>query len=69
MFSYVDVRTEEILKEGLAKILPGSGYINEESDDQEGETEFTWIIDPIDGTTNFIHGLPLFSICDPLSDP
>lgn len=63
MFSYVDVQTEEILKEGLNKLLPGAGFINEEGDDQEGETDYTWIIDPIDGTTNFIHGLPLFAIC------
>ena len=63
MFSYVDVRTEEILKAGLSKLLPGAGFINEESDNQEGETDYTWIIDPIDGTTNFIHGLPLFAIC------
>ncbi|MEZ4684808.1 MAG: inositol monophosphatase family protein [Bacteroidia bacterium] len=63
MFSYVDVRTEEILKEGLSKLLPGTGFINEESDNETGETDYTWIIDPIDGTTNFIHGIPLFSIC------
>ncbi|MFK7970586.1 MAG: inositol monophosphatase [Bacteroidia bacterium] len=63
MFTYVDVRTEEILKEGLNELLPGAGFINEESDNQEGETDYTWIIDPIDGTTNFIHGVPLFAIC------
>jgi myo-inositol-1(or 4)-monophosphatase len=62
MFSYVDVTTEVMIKEYLAPLIPGAGFINEEGDNQESENEFTWLIDPIDGTTNFIHGIPFFSI-------
>jgi myo-inositol-1(or 4)-monophosphatase len=42
--------------------LPGSAFLAEESPQKEHSSEFRWIIDPLDGTTNFIHGLPLFSI-------
>lgn len=62
LFSYVDVSAEKMLKEGCSRILPGSGFINEESEDQASENGYTWIIDPIDGTTNFTHGVPHFSI-------
>jgi len=61
-FSYVDVTAENILKEGGNQLLPGSGFINEESEDQPSENGYQWIIDPLDGTVNFIHGLPHFSI-------
>ncbi|MEO0468262.1 MAG: inositol monophosphatase family protein [Bacteroidota bacterium] len=61
-FSYVDVTAEKMLKEGCKLILPGSGFVNEESENQPSENGFTWIIDPIDGTTNFTHGVPHYSI-------
>lgn len=54
-----DVAVEEMLKDELARLLPGSTFLAEESA-KDGELgEFTWIIDPIDGTTNFAHGLPM----------
>ena len=59
--TYVDEQAEKRLIEGLSIVLSGSGFIAEESPDLE-PAEFTWIIDPLDGTTNFIHGIPLFSI-------
>lgn len=53
-----DVVVEEMLKKELVALLPGSDFLAEESV-KDGELgEFTWIIDPIDGTTNFAHGLP-----------
>jgi myo-inositol-1(or 4)-monophosphatase len=58
-----DTRTEKTLKYELAKARPGFGFIMEESGVIEGEDpNRTWIIDPIDGTTNFIHGIPHFAI-------
>ncbi len=66
-FTYVDVTAEKILKEGGQKLLPGSGFINEESENQASENGYSWIIDPLDGTVNFIHGLPHFSISVALS--
>ena len=55
-FTYVDVTAEEMLKAGCSRLIPLSGFINEESESQPSQNGFTWIIDPIDGTHNFIHG-------------
>lgn len=60
--SYVDKGAEKILIEALADILPDAGFIAEEgTQDYKGEA-LKWVIDPLDGTTNFIHGLPTYSI-------
>ena len=53
-----DMAVEAMLKEELAKLLPGSDFLAEETAKDTPLGEFTWIIDPIDGTTNFAHGLP-----------
>ena len=57
-----DRRTEEILFEELKRARPGYGFILEEGEDVAGDGEHAWIIDPIDGTTNFIHGIPHFAM-------
>jgi myo-inositol-1(or 4)-monophosphatase len=59
--TYVDKQSEEKLVEGLSLILPGSGFIAEENPSLLTK-ELTWIIDPLDGTTNFIHGVPVYCI-------
>ena len=60
--TYVDKTAEKMLVDGLSRILPPAGFIAEEgTSDKKGEV-FNWIIDPLDGTTNFIHGLPPFCI-------
>lgn len=61
-FTYVDVTTEGILKKGCASMIPGCGFITEETAAEKGENDYTWIIDPIDGTVNFTHGIPHFCI-------
>lgn len=58
----VDKASEELLVEGLAKILPGSGFLAEEGTNDTRGDVYNWIIDPIDGTTNFIHNAPPFCI-------
>jgi myo-inositol-1(or 4)-monophosphatase len=60
--THLDKASEEHLVSGLKQILPGSGFIAEEGTVQEGNEVFKWIIDPIDGTTNFIHGAPPYCI-------
>lgn len=60
--SYVDKTSEQKIIEGLRKILPDSGFIAEEETTQKSEAKYQWIIDPLDGTTNFIHGLPPYAI-------
>lgn len=58
-----DTRTEHTLQYELSKARPGFGFIMEESGVTPGEDpNRNWIIDPIDGTTNFIHGIPHFAI-------
>ncbi|TAH42992.1 MAG: inositol monophosphatase [Bacteroidetes bacterium] len=62
LVSYVDKEAEMQLVVGLREILPGSGFITEEKTLGEKREKYTWIIDPLDGTTNFIHGLPCYCI-------
>lgn len=62
LVSYVDKESERRLVSALRKILPGSGFIAEEGTTVDGINEYKWIIDPLDGTTNFTHGLPPFAI-------
>jgi myo-inositol-1(or 4)-monophosphatase len=58
-----DRRAEKTLFEELSKARPGYGFVLEEGGEVEGsDKSHTWIIDPLDGTTNFLHGLPLFAI-------
>ena len=44
------------------RLLPGSGFLAEEGTVKDEGKPYTWVVDPLDGTTNFIHGLPAFSI-------
>ncbi len=66
--SYVDKKAESMLVDALAGIVPEAGFIAEEGTGERNETGLNWIIDPLDGTTNFIHGLPPHSISIALSD-
>ena len=62
LVSYVDKEAEKKIVVALKKILPGSGFLAEEGTSSEGSNEYRWIIDPLDGTTNFTHGLPPYAI-------
>ena len=68
LVSYVDQQSESILIEGLSKILPEAGFITEEQMTEQTQKALTWIIDPLDGTTNFLHQVPFFSISVALYD-
>src|SRR5262245_38260875 len=58
-----DHRSEEVLYRELSKARPGYGFLMEERGIVEGpDRTHRWIVDPLDGTTNFLHGVPLFSI-------
>ena len=58
-----DRRAEEMLYTDLTKARPGYGFIGEEGGTREGEDKsHTWIVDPLDGTTNFLHGIPQFAV-------
>ena len=59
--TWVDKESERRIVERLSALLPGSGFIAEENPALQ-RAEYTWVVDPLDGTTNFIHGVPLYCI-------
>jgi myo-inositol-1(or 4)-monophosphatase len=61
LVSYVDKTSEQKLVEKLSIIFPDAGFIVEENTKSETK-EYNWIVDPLDGTTNFIHGIPCYAI-------
>ncbi|CAM3751684.1 inositol monophosphatase family protein [Mucilaginibacter galii] len=68
LVSYVDKTAEQKIVASLEKILPEAGFITEEKTTTKVGERYNWIIDPLDGTTNFIHGLPVFSVSIALQD-
>lgn len=59
----IDKRSEEIIIERIRKHFPSHAILAEESGSQsDGTSSYKWIIDPLDGTTNFTHGLPMFCV-------
>ncbi|WP_412468401.1 inositol monophosphatase family protein [Pedobacter sp. KLB.chiD] len=62
MVSYVDKTAEQKLVQNLEKLMPEAGFITEEKTINRAGKTYTWIIDPLDGTTNFIHGIPTYGI-------
>lgn len=62
LVSYVDTTAEQQLVQSLGQLLPGAAFLTEEATVEQGDAEWRWIIDPLDGTTNFLHRLPIFSI-------
>lgn len=60
----VDKKAEAVIIETLQEAYPGYGILAEESGTTAGrsDAEYQWIIDPLDGTTNFIHGLPQYAV-------
>lgn len=62
MVSYVDKETEKMLVAGLQRILPEAGFITEEATINKNSDEWNWVVDPLDGTTNFLHAVPAYAI-------
>lgn len=58
----VDREAEARIIDDLLKAYPGHGILAEESGVIEGKDEFRWIIDPLDGTTNYLHGFPHYAV-------
>lgn len=61
-FSEVDIKAEQSIINAIHKAYPGHGILAEESGSQEGDGDYVWIIDPLDGTSNYLHGFPFFSV-------
>ena len=62
LVSYVDKTAERRLVEGLGALVPASTFLTEEETVAKGEGYWQWVIDPLDGTTNFLNGIPVFGI-------
>lgn len=62
LVTYVDKNAEIILVAALRKIIPDASFLTEENTVEQTHGEWQWIIDPLDGTTNFIHQVPVFGI-------
>lgn len=66
--SYVDKTCEKMLVEALAKVVPNAGFIAEEGTGTPQPGGLNWVIDPLDGTTNYIHGLSPYAVSVALMD-
>ena len=58
----VDQASEQAIIDIVKKAYPDHGFLAEESGASEGKADYIWIIDPLDGTTNFIHGFPQYCV-------
>ncbi|WP_243229982.1 inositol monophosphatase family protein [Microbacterium sp. CIAB417] len=57
-----DREVEELIRARLANERPGDGFLGEESGSDAGTTGVTWVVDPIDGTVNYLYGIPSYSV-------
>jgi myo-inositol-1(or 4)-monophosphatase len=62
LVTYVDKTAERMIVADLNDFLPEAGFIAEEGTSKKVGAVYNWIIDPLDGTTNYIHGVPLYSV-------
>ena len=62
LVTYVDKTAERMLVSDLSDFLPEAGFIAEEGTSKKIGDVYNWIIDPLDGTTNYIHRVPIFSV-------
>lgn len=60
--THMDLAAERLLRERLAELRPDDGILGEEGDDVAGTSGITWVVDPIDGTVNYLYGIPHFSV-------
>lgn len=63
LVSYVDQEAERMIVSKLLELIPDAGFVTEEDTvDQSDNREYEWIVDPLDGTTNFLHKIPIFAV-------
>jgi len=68
LVSYVDKESEQRIIAALQVLLPESGFIAEEGTSSKKGERYNWVIDPLDGTTNFIQGVPIYAVSIGLLD-
>lgn len=58
----VDLRAEKLITNAITRRFKGHAVLGEEGSDSRGESEFVWVIDPLDGTVNYAHGFPVYCV-------
>lgn len=58
----IDLASEKLIAGAIARKYPGHAVLGEEGSDSRGQSEFVWIVDPLDGTVNFAHGFPVYCV-------
>ena len=59
----MDTACERMVREQLLAARPDDGIVGEEGDDVAGSSGVTWVVDPIDGTVNYLYGIPQYAVC------
>lgn len=62
LLTEIDKKSEKLIKEFIIKEFPSHSILAEESGETNNHSEYCWVVDPLDGTTNFAHGLPIFAV-------
>ena len=62
LVTYVDKTAEQNIVHALKKLIPDAGFITEEGTASHSGEKYKWVIDPLDGTTNYIHRVPMYSV-------
>lgn len=60
--THVDMQSEQFITSYLEKLLPEAGFVTEEKTISRKGERYNWVVDPLDGTTNFIHGVPCYCV-------
>ncbi len=68
LVSIADQESEALLRKSLPNILPGAGFIGEESERIASQSEFHWVVDPLDGTSNYLAGVAIWAVSIALCD-
>ncbi len=68
LVSDADLAAERYIREGIARARPGDGLLGEEGDDRPGESGLRWVIDPLDGTVNYLFGIPHWCVSVAVQD-
>ena len=58
----IDKASERLIRTRLARVAPDFRFLGEEEGEEPGDSPFRWIVDPLDGTANFVHGFPMFGV-------
>lgn len=62
LVTHIDRETESLIRSIISQARPNDSFMGEEGGSSKGSSEITWVVDPIDGTTNFVYGFPAFAV-------